>query len=89
MDGKVAEKAQTPRSYIVESNEGRYRRNRRHLTLLHLPVTEENTTTDDNSPATLNPTMTDTSLPSTCSKLMYTTRSGRTSKQPDRFTVVK
>ena len=77
----------TDMKYIVESNEGRYRRNRRHLTFLHLPVTEENTTTDDNPPLTLNPTMTDTSLPSTCSKLMYTTRSGRTSKQLDRFEV--
>ena len=56
MDEKFAEEAQTLGSYIVESNEGRYRRNQRHLTFLHLSLTEENTTTDDNPPATLNPT---------------------------------
>ena len=80
-----------PRSYVVQTPDGIYRRNRRHLLLLPQPVTND-TNTGGNTQ--VNPTE---SAPSTDTKdvpdtaeidadhSVVRTRSGRISKPPDRL----
>ena len=82
--GLVVGKSDTPRSYFVQTLDGRLRRNRRHLVSIHgsilpltlnLPEWPDNDSQDENTQLPVVPVSQD----------QYVTRSGRISKLPDRF----
>lgn len=94
--GKIIDKADQPRSYIVQSGKRNYRRNRRHL----IPSTDFKPETDDTDDLNSSPVLTDVPgsqvVPSCGGKYnsnsssgtppaLYVTRSGRTVRAPQRL----
>ena len=67
-----------PRSYLVQTTEGEYRRNRKCLIPLSVTAPTVNIGLPDEEPRPVSDTSKDTSMSGT-------TRSGRQSKPPDRL----
>ena len=88
VDGKVVDKAGTPRSYIIETPKGRLRRNRRHIN--PLPETQASATVPE-TPACNNPvSIVSNNGGNTKSLIVHdtskkVTRSGREVRPPERF----
>ena len=84
----VTEKHPSPRSYVVENENGQhYRRNRRHLRPTPARSQSETTSTPSTSDqdARENDTTTTTPTPTQLTTTTYKTRSGRTVKMPDKY----
>ena len=75
--GTVTRKV-APRSYLVQTSEGEYRRNRKCLIPLSATMPTLNNRLPDEEPRPVSDTFKDTTMSGT-------TRSGRQSKPPDRL----
>ena len=90
----ITEKHPSPRSYVVENENGQqYRRNRRHLRpsparsqseTTSTPSTSDSVTSDQEARENDTTTTTTTSAPTQLTTTTYKTRSGRTVKMPDK-----
>ena len=86
--GTVVSKADTPRSYWVETPSGRQRRNRRHLTIVPdpVPVTETPISQTDSQVTISQPPSSPTTIP-VRSPIMTRMRTKTEIRPPDRFRV--
>lgn len=90
--GTVVQKATTPRSYIIHTDEGQIRRNRTHLRPVHqlqpqVPLDKTVTTTESDNQVThqLENTNTDNQRQTATPNTPYVTISGRVSRPPERL----
>ena len=82
----VTEKHPSPRSYVVENENGQqYRRNRRHLRPTPARSQSETTSTPSTSDQDARENDTTTTTPTQLTTTTYKTRSGRTVKMPDKY----